>query len=230
MPIIDLSLAHYDEMDPVAAAVGKMMNAETSVRRKFFPPKKEPDVVFVDSWLSIFAHAGTHLDCPRHIYRWGKTTDEVALDRFMGPACLLDFSSRGADEAISAEDMEAHAGLVRENDIVLLRTDFTDKFWGSDAYLRNSPFLTGDGAKWLVDKGVKAAGFDFLQEEEVKKIPENVPENYVVHRTLLGSGIIQIEHMTNLSAIPQERFEVIALPLKMPGIEGSPCRAVAVVD
>jgi kynurenine formamidase len=230
MPIIDLSLAHYDEMDPVAAAVGKMMNAETSVRRKYFPPKKEPDVVFVDSWLSIFAHAGTHLDCPRHIYRWGKTTDEVALDRFMGPACLLDFSSKGADEAISAEDLEAHAGLVRENDIVLLRTDFTDKFWGSDAYLRNSPFLTGDGANWLVDKGVKAAGFDFLQEEEVKKIPENVPENYVVHRTLLGNGIIQIEHMTNLSAIPQERFEVIALPLKMPGIEGSPCRAVAVVD
>ena len=42
MPIIDLSLAHYDEMDPVAAAVGKMMNAETSVRRKFFPPQKEP--------------------------------------------------------------------------------------------------------------------------------------------------------------------------------------------
>ena len=36
--------------------------------------------------------------------------------------------------------------------------------------------------------------------------------------------------MTNLSAITQERFKVIALPLKMPGIEGSPCRAVAVVD
>ena len=148
----------------------------------------------------------------------------------MGPACLLDFSSKGADEAISAQDLEAHAGLVRENDIVLLRTDFTDKFWGADAYLRNSPYLTGDGARWLVDKGVKAAGFDFLQEEEVKKIPDNVPENYVVHRTLLGNGIIQIEHMTNLSAVTQERFKVIALPLKMPGIEGSPCRAVAVVD
>ncbi len=230
MPVIDLSLAHYDEMDPVAAAVGQMMGAETSVRRKYFPPREEPDVVFVDSWLSIFAHAGTHLDCPRHIFRWGQTTDQVPLERFMGPACLLDFSAKGRDDAITADDLEAYAPLVRAGDIVLLRTDFTDKFWGSDAYLRHSPYLTGEGARWLVDKGAKAAGFDFLQEEEVKKIPHNVPERYVVHRTLLENGVVQIEHMTNLAAIGRERFEVIALPLKMPGVEGSPCRAVAVVE
>ena len=55
---------------------------------------------------------------------------------------------------------------------MLLRTDLTDKHWGADAYLYHSPFLAGDGARWFVEEGVKAVGFDCLQEEEVKKIPQ----------------------------------------------------------
>ena len=230
MAIVDLSVLHYDETDVLANSVGRRMNAETSVRRHYWTPKQEPDVVFVDSWLSIFAHCGTHLDCPRHIFRWGRTVEEMELDRFMGPACVLDLSDKDADDPIGAADLERHSSLVQPDDIVLLRTDWTDKHWGSEAYLYHSPFLTGDGARWLVDKGAKAAGFDFLQEEEVKNVPDNVPEKYVVHRTLLENGVIQIEHMTNLSKIPAARCQVMALPLRLPGIEGSPCRAVAVVD
>ncbi|MFP6888578.1 MAG: hypothetical protein VCF07_02295 [Nitrospinota bacterium] len=79
-------------------------------------------------------------------------------------------------------------------------------------------------------KKVKAVGFGCLQEEEVEKIPDNVPKNYVVHRTLLGAGIIQIEHMTNLGAIPSDRCHVSAMPLKLIGVEGSPVRAVGWVD
>ena len=229
MAIIDLSLPHCDELDGLANAVMETQGFKTSVRRHYVMPKIERDVVFVDSWLSMFAHCGTHLDCPRHISQTGRTVDQMPLDRFMGPACLIDFSGKGADEAITAADLGAHAGLIKEDDIVLLRTDFTDKHWSTDHYLYHSPFLAGDGARWFVDKRVKAVGFDCLQEEEVKKIPDNVPENYVVHRTLLGAGIVQIEHMTNLGAIGAERFHVTALPLKLIGVEGSPTRAVAVV-
>ena len=49
------------------------------------------------------------------------------------------------------------------------------------------------------------------------------------HCTLLGAGIVRIEHMTNLGAIGADRFHLNALPLKLIGVEGSPTRAVAVV-
>src|SRR5690606_9917574 len=167
---------------------------------------------------------------PRHINRNGKTIDQIPPDRFMGPGCVLDFSHKGADEGISASELDKFSSLVKKDDIILIRTDWSDKTWGSDAYLFHSPFLTGDGAQWCVDKGAKMVGFDCLQEEEVKNLPKNRPEKYVVHRTLLENGICQIEHMTNMKSIPKERCEVIALPLLLLGVEGSPCRAVAVVD
>ncbi len=230
MTIIDLSLPHCDEMDGLANAVMETQGFKTSVTRHYVAPKVEADIQFVDSWLSMFAHCGTHLDCPRHINRNGRTVDQVELDRFMGPACVLDFSHKKEDEPITAAEIGKFDSLIQKDDIVLLRTDWSDKHWGADAYLYHSPFLAGDSARWFVEKGVKTVGFDCLQEEEVKKIPHNVPENYVVHRTLLENGIIQIEHMTNLKSITRERFQVSALPLKLIGVEGSPCRAVAVVD
>ncbi len=230
MAIIDLSLPHCDELDGLANAVMETQGFKTAITRHYVMPKTERDVVFVDSWLSMFAHCGTHLDCPRHISQSVRTVDQMPLDQFMGEACVLDFSSKGSDDAITAAELEHFYGLVREEDIALVHTGWSDKHWSSYAYLYHSLFLAGDGARWFVDKKVKAVGFDCLQEEEVKKIPDNVPEDYVVHRTLLGAGIVQIEHMTNLGAIPAERCRAAAFPLKLIGVEGSPTRAVAWVD
>ena len=230
MAISDLSLPHCDELDGLANAVMETQGFKTSITRHYVMPKVERDVIFVDSWLSMFAHCGTHIDCPRHISQTGRTVDQMPLDQFMGPACVLDFSSKGADEAITAADLEKYSALVQESDIALFYTGWSDKYWNSYHYLYRSPFLSGDGARWLVKKKVKAVGFGCLQEEEVEKIPDNVPKNYVVHRTLLGAGIIQIEHMTNLGAIPSDRCHVSAMPLKLIGVEGSPVRAVAWVD
>ncbi len=230
MQIIDLTLAHADETDVFAVGVMERKGWKTQVTRRYFMPEKEPDVVFVDSWLSMFAHCGTHIDSPRHISRSGITVDEVALDRFIGEACVLDFSRKKPNEAITGQDLAAQGAGIRPGDIVLLHTGWSDQKWGATEYMYASPFLTGDGAKWLVDRRVKAVGFDFVQEEDVKHIPDNKPENYVVHRTLLGNGIIQVEHMTNLGQIPTPRCQFIAFPLKLVGVEGSPCRAVAIVD
>jgi len=229
MAIIDLSLAHADETDVLAISVMERKGWKTQVTRRYWAPEKDPDVLFVDSWLSMFAHCGTHIDAPRHIFRSGKAVDQVELDRFIGEACVLDFSGKGANEAIAAQDLARHTGAVRPGDIALLRTNWSDKKWGSMDYMYQSPFLTADGAEWLVARGVKAAGFDFVQEEEVKRIPDNKPENNVVHRILLGHGIIQVEHLVNLGQIPTARCQFIALPLKLVGVEGSPCRAVAIV-
>jgi kynurenine formamidase len=228
MAIIDLTLAHADETDVFSISVMERKGWKTQVTRRYWAPEKDPDVLFVDSWLSMFAHCGTHIDAPRHIFRSGKTVDEIELDRFIGEACVLDFSSKAPDEAITSSDLAPHVAAVRPGDIALLRTDWSDKKWGSMEYMYGSPFLTADAAEWLVARKVKAAGFDFVQEEEVKRIPDNKPENNVVHRILLGNGVIQVEHLANLGKIPTPRCQFIALPLKLVGVEGSPCRAVAI--
>ena len=68
----------------------------------------------------------------------------MPLDQFLGPACGLDFSSKGADEAITAADLEKYSALVQESDIALFYTGWSDKHWSSDPYLYRFPFLSSD--------------------------------------------------------------------------------------
>ena len=75
-----------------------------------------------------------------------------------------------------------------------------------------------------------ASAADVISSKFFYALGYHVPENYIVHRTLLGNGIIQVEHMANLGQIPTPRCQFIAFPLKLVGVEGSPCRAVAIVD
>ena len=41
-------------------------------------------------------HGGTHIDAPRHLSFGKWTTDEIPLDRLIGPAIKIDISSKSA--------------------------------------------------------------------------------------------------------------------------------------
>ena len=51
--------------------------------------------------------------------------------------------------------------------------------------------------------------------------------NYIddVHRELLKSNIVILEGLV-LQDVPEGNYYLISLPLKMAGMDGSPCRAV----
>ena len=59
--------------------------------------------------ISMATHQGTHLDVPYHFYDDGKTVDQMPLDRFYGPAALVDLAP-GA--CLRGEDAD-HAGNAR---------------------------------------------------------------------------------------------------------------------
>jgi len=51
---------------------------------------------------------------------------------------------------------------------------------------------------------------------------------FPAHKVLLGAGVPIVENLTNLDAIGADLFELIVLPLRLAGRDGSPVRAVAV--
>ena len=51
-----------------------------------------------------------------------------------------------------------------------------------------------------------------------------------VHTTLLGAGILVVEHLTNLDALPAAGFRFTAVPVKMRGLGSFPVRAFATLD
>lgn len=59
------------------------------------------------SRLSMGSHQGTHLDAPFHFYDDGKTLEQISLERFCGPACLVDLApaERRSFNAINRGDV-----------------------------------------------------------------------------------------------------------------------------
>ena len=183
------------------------------------------------SSFSISAHALTHLDAPLHVVPNGKSIDSFSVDYFIGDAAVLDIP-KGKNEAITAGDMERAGKHAKDGDIVLIRTGWLEKMWGREE-LSDSPYLTEDGAKWLVKLKARIAGYDFIEDYMVREFSRTgrlKGEDLVVHQILLRNGILNLEYVYNLSKVSKPRVRLIALPIPLKDCDGSPSRVVAIED
>ncbi len=178
------------------------------------------------SSMCMFCHYGTHVDAPNHFIHNGKAIDQVPLNKLIGPAAVIDLSDFGERGKITGDILEERGGHTLHNDIAILRTDWTDKCWGTDQFWRNGPYLSADAADWLVERGVKAIVYDFAEEYVVRNAGFR-GEDCVVHHKILGQDIYNIEYVQNLGKIKAPRTTIIAFPLRLVGLDGSPARVVA---
>jgi arylformamidase len=88
---------------------------------------------------------------------------------------------------------------------------------------------------WLIRRKVKAVGYDYPPDycvrtmilEPQKKVAR---EDNTTHQAFFPAGITVIEYLTNLDRVEASRCQFVALPLPIEGADGSPVRAVAIVD
>lgn len=183
------------------------------------------------SAVDMVLHTGSHVDFSAHVTEGGEVAADVSLDRICGQALVLDLHHLGPDQPISLEAVIERGGEVRRGDIVLVRTDWTEKMWGNfpDYYL-HSPFCAPEAAQWLVDRGARAIGFDCFSEY-CARLPDFGSEDFIIHKIILEQGAILMQQMTNLSHLPLDRrFQFFAPCLKMTGAEGSPARFFALLE
>jgi kynurenine formamidase len=179
----------------------------------------------------MLLHTGSHVDFSRHVQENGETAIDVSLERVFGQAIVVDLSFAGANHKISVADLEAHAPEIRPADIVLVRTDWTEKQWGNfPTYYMESPYCSPEAAQWLIDHGAKAIGFDCFSEY-CARLPNFTSEEFIIHKIILENGAILMQQLTNFSMLPtHRRFNFFAPFIKMRGAEGSPARFFALLD
>lgn len=177
--------------------------------------------------LVLGTHTGTHLDAPRHFIPGGATVDQLSLDVLIGPADVLDFSHVADSQGLTVADFAAKLGDRRPERIVL-RFDWCQHF-GTMKYYSDLPWLTEEAAQWLVDRGVKMIAMDTPMPDNPKN-GRNSGNDSPNHKILLGNGTIIVEYLANLASLPEGEVELIVLPLKIEGSDGSPVRCVAIVQ
>ncbi len=174
--------------------------------------------------LSLSTHQGTHLDAPFHFYDDGKTLDQMSLDQFYGPASLVDLAPGSALESgtpLTVEMFAAHEHKFTEGAKIIYRTGW-DRMFGKPEFFSDFPTLTLESAQWMADRKIGLIGMD---------TPTPSTDWKECHLILLHEDVemVIVEGLTRLETLP-ESFTFIGFPMNIKGRDGSPIRAVAMVD
>jgi arylformamidase len=174
--------------------------------------------------MTMLVHTGTHIDAPMHFLDKVKPIDEVPLNRFMGPCKMFRFPEKPDNQEINLETVRKSGFELDEGDIFLLSTGIAEYAETRD-YNYIYPHPSEDLLEWLISKSIKAYMTDATSVDPVDA--KDSPR----HKMLFGAGIPIVENLCNLRELPSEKhFIVCAMPLKLIGREGSPCRAIALPD
>ncbi|MCC7104420.1 MAG: cyclase family protein [Chloroflexi bacterium] len=182
------------------------------------------------SAVSQGLHTGSHVDSRLHCYDGAETMAEVGLNRVIGPAIVVDCTDVQDSQPVTVRHLEPYADRIEPGDIVLLHTGWTDRMFGKfPEFFTRSPFLDVEAARWLAERPIHAVGFDFF-EEYCARLPAFNSEDFICHRILLDKGIILMEGVTNLAALPSDRVDFFAPFYKIAGTEGAGARFFALVS
>jgi len=177
------------------------------------------------SRLVLGTHQGTHLDAPSHFYADGAPVDQVPLERFYGPARLVDLAPGGAlgpKTPLGLDMFRQHAEAFEPGARVIYRTGW-DRMFGRPEFFTELPSLTLEAAEWIAQRRIALLGMDTPTPSKIAGRP--------CHYALLKKGveIVIVEGLANLDRLP-ERFTFVGFPLRLTGRDGSPIRAVAVLE
>jgi kynurenine formamidase len=167
--------------------------------------------------IDMVANTGTYVDSPFHRYAHGKDLSQLPLQSL---AELPGVVVRRPFENGLQVDADAFDGVDVAGKAVLVATGW-DRFWRTDAYFENHPFLTGPAARVLIDRGAAFVGIDSYN------IDSTIVRARPVHTLLLGADIPIGEHLTGLGQLPDEGFRFSAVPPKVKGMGTFPVRAFA---
>ena len=176
-----------------------------------------PGVEFQIGKIEMVANTGTYIDAPFHRWPDGKDLAALPLECLAGLDAIVINVPTGSGRAIPRAAFE---GAELKGKAVLVRTGW-DAHWRTEQYLSGHPFLTADAAEQLVSEGAVLAGIDSLN------IDDTEDRTRPVHSTLLAAGIPIVEHMCNLSRLPDRDFNFYAVPAKVVGFGSWPVRAFA---
>ena len=175
--------------------------------------------------IVLGTHTGTHADAPRHFIPNGGTIDEIPLEILIGPASVADFTDCRALQEIWVKDLQQKLG-AKVPPRLILRTGWSEHF-GKMKFYNEYPFLSENAAQWLVDQGVRLIAMDTPSPDNPAH-SRGTAKDSPNHKVLLGAGVVLVEYLVNLKAISASSVELIVLPLKLKGGDGSPARCVAI--
>lgn len=171
------------------------------------------------SKLDMGVHTGTHVDAPYHFLGGdAPTAEQLSLRILTGRAYVLQIPD---DVAVIDRATLERVDIPPRTRRLLFKTH-NSEYWARNEKKFQTNFVGIDagGAQYLVERGVKLVGVDYLSVSPYKN-------SRPTHEILLKSGVVVVEGL-DLSKVSQGRYTLYCLPLKLAGSDGAPARAILV--
>jgi arylformamidase len=171
------------------------------------------------SRIEMSAHTGTHVDAPFHFLGNSPVTvDRLPLEVLAGNVQVVQ-----VPDVVSSITRLTLLSLPLPGQLerVLFRTR-NSRLWAEAVPGFETRFvgLEADAAEFLVQKGVRLVGIDYLSVAPYKR-------SRPTHEILLEAGVVILEGL-DLSHVPEGEYQLVCLPLKLGGADGAPARAILI--
>ena len=175
--------------------------------------------------LHMGTHVGTHIDAPSHFIKNGKPISDIDLDRFIGPATCLDLSHTKPYAEVNLEDLKKALGDNAPHERIILYFNWA-RYFGSKTFYRNQPYLGAAAANWILQFNPKLLGYDIAMPDNPLD-GKNSDCDSPMHKQFLEAEIPLLESI-NMTRYLGQNFSLVALPLNLKDLDGSPVRCVAI--
>jgi kynurenine formamidase len=172
------------------------------------------------------SNSGTYLETSGHVVEGDPGLDVQPVSDFIRPAVVCHVPHKQVRQLIRRAELEAHCPLIQPGDALLIDCGWGTQ-WRSPAYVTDGPSFHPDCVSWLLEQPFSLLGVDVPCIQSPWLAPD--PGAQVVGNMLLPifkKGILLLAPLVNLDQIQGARGELIALPLKVEGVSGAPCRAI----
>jgi len=180
--------------------------------------------------VEMSTQAGTHVQGQHYFVEDGKKIQQYPLARFEGPARVVDCRGRNRiDEGFLRRTLPE----TRLDSLMLLFfTGFTAELLARKSARRgglriddlaDKPGLTAGGANFLLERGARFLGIDSVGFEP------HPTSDHAINRLLCAHDVLLLENLTRLELVPKTGAWLECFPLPLPGVEGTPCRAIVKV-
>lgn len=205
--------ALYDVSPPIRPGV-PVWPGDTEYRAELSWAIARGDSVNVSA-VTTTPHLGAHADAPFHVAGDGAGVAELPLEPFLGPCRVVEVPP---EPLILPQHLSENGGAVDLADPprLLLKTGSVgDRSSFPESFSAVSPEL----ARALGEAGALLVGIDTPSVDPLDS------KDLAAHHALVAGGVVNLEGLL-LDEVPPGLYELIALPLRLEGLDASPVRAV----
>lgn len=172
------------------------------------------------SIIRLGSHSATHLDAPLHFIDGAYGVDEIPLKKLCGAVQVVDMTHKKPGSIVTMDDLQG----VRPTTKMLFKFHWY-KNWKKASFYEDYPFFSLKVLEWLVENGLEMMAMDTPSPDCGKAISEK--DDSLGHKLLLKNSVVIVEYLNATEVLnPSKRYEIVALPLKLKGGDGSPARVI----